>query len=244
MTERELLEDINNEITFSGMIPYSLPDKELKRILENDTKYFYDNWRHAVEPQYILLPTALFGDPAFKANRQITLPDCVQAVIEFKETRGNSILGTIDRDFGEQKFIGSEVYLTPFIGESIMYRTTIFSFLDLTKAFVLDTVSYDFNKNSKKLTVVGRSPKVDAVIKVLKKLDKEYLYKDELFQRYVRAHSKVRLAQMLQTFNYTLPGEITLNYQTITQAATAEMTEVTTMMAKENTPDWLFLTRQ
>jgi hypothetical protein len=244
MTERELIEDINNEITFSGMIPYSLPEKELMRILENDTKYFYDNWRHAVEPQYLALPPALFEDPAFKANRQIVLPDCVQAVIDFKEARGNSILGTIDRDFGEQKFIGAEVYLTPFIGESIMYRTAIFSFLDLTKAFVLDTIAYDFNKNSKKLTIVGHSPRVQAVAKVLKKLDKEYLYKDELFQRYVRAHAKVRLAQMLQTFNYTLPGEVTLNYQTITQAATAEMTEVTTMMAKENTPDWLFLTRQ
>ena len=118
MTERELIEDINNEITFSGMIPYSLPEKELMRILENDTKYFYDNWRHAVEPQYLALPPALFEDPAFKANRQIVLPDCVQAVIDFKEARGNSILGTIDRDFGEQKFIGAEVYLTPFIGES------------------------------------------------------------------------------------------------------------------------------
>jgi len=244
MTEREFIEDVNNEITFSGMIPYSLPEKEILRILENDTKYFYDNWRHAVETQYILIPVELFNNPAFKDSRQITLPDCVQFVTEFKETKGNSILGTMDRDFGEQKFIGAEVYLTPFIGESIMYRTVIFSFLDLTKAFVLDTVAYDYNRNSHKLTVLGRTPKLPSVIKVLKKLDKEYLYKDELFQRYVRAHAKVRLAQMLQTFNYSLPGDVTLNYTTITQAATAEMTDVLAQMKGENTPDWMFLTRQ
>ena len=63
--------------------------------------------------------------------RQIQLPDCVQFVVDLKEAKGSSIFATIDRDFAEQKFIGSEIYLTPFIGESIMYRTVIFSFLDI-----------------------------------------------------------------------------------------------------------------
>ena len=49
MSEAELIADINNEITFSGALPYSLPEKELKRILTNDSRFFWDNWRHAVE---------------------------------------------------------------------------------------------------------------------------------------------------------------------------------------------------
>lgn len=243
MSERELIEDINNEITFSGALPYSLPEKEIKRIILNDSRYFWDNWRHAVESKYLLLPRELFTNPTFKKFRQIQLPDCVQFVVDFKEAKGGSIFATIDRDFAEQKFIGSEIYLTPFIGESIMYRTVIFSFLDLTKAMMLDTIAYDYNKNTKLLGVIGRTPGTAAVLRVYKKLEQEKLFEDELFQRYVRAHAKVRLAHMLQTFNYTLPGDVTVNYQNITTTAEKEMDAVIAMMKGENTADWMFLTR-
>jgi hypothetical protein len=244
MTEQELIIDINDEITFSGALPYGLPEKEIKRIIENDSRYFWDNWRHAVESRYLLLPLALFQTDTFKKFRQIQLPDCVAFVVDFKEARGGSIFGTIDRDFADQKFIGSEIFLTPFIGESIMYRTVMFSFLDLTKAMLLDTIAYDFNKNSKLLGVLGHTPATNAVLRIFKKLDQDKLFEDEMFQRYVRAHSKVRLAHMLQTFNYTLPGGVTVNYQNIVTTAEKEMEEVKTMMKGENTPDWMYLTRQ
>ena len=244
MSEQELIEDINNEITYSGMLPYSLPENELKRLIENDSRYFYDNWRHAVEPRYLLLPTDLFNTDQFKTHRTIQMPDCVQFVIDFKEAKGASIFASIDRDFSEQKFIGSEVYLTPFIGESIMYRTIIFSFLDLTRGLILDTIAYDYNRNTNSLGVVGRTPKVNAVAKILKKIDKDKLFEDELFQRYVRAHRKVRLAHMLQTFNYQLPGDVSINYQNMVTTAEKEMDEVKAMMKGENTTDWMLLYRQ
>jgi hypothetical protein len=125
-----------------------------------------------------------------------------------------------------------------------MYRTVMFSFLDLTKAMVLDTIAYDYNKNSKLLGVLGRTPATAAVVRVFKKLDYDKLFEDEMFQRYVRAHAKVRLSHMLQSFDYTLPGGVKVNYQNIVTVAEKEMEEVKTMMKGENTPDWMFLTRQ
>lgn len=244
MTKAELIQDINDEITFSGMLPYSLPEKELGRIIDIDAKFFYDNWRHAVESKYLLLPVELFKDPNFNKTREILLPECVQSVIDLKEAKGGSIFASIDRDFSEQKFIGSEVYLTPFIGESIMYRTAIFSFLDLTRGLILDTIAYDHNKNTHKLGIVGRTPKVPAVAKILKKIDVDKLYEDELYQRHVRARAKLRLAQMLQTFNYKLPGDVSLNYQQMVDNANKELEDVKTMIKGENTVDWFFMTRQ
>lgn len=244
MSEAELIQDINDEITFSGMLPYSLPEKEIKRIIKIDANYFYDNWRHAVESQYMLLPRDMFNTEHFRKKRQILMPDCVQFMVELKEAKGGSIFATIDRDFAEQKFIGSEIYLTPFMGESIMYRTIMFSFLDLTRGMILDTIAYDYNKNTKLLGVVGRTPKTDAVAKVFKKIDIDKLYDDELYQRHVRAHAKVRLAHMLQTFNYQLPGDITINYQNMVATAEKEMEDVKTMIKGENTTDWMFLYHQ
>lgn len=241
MSEAELIKDLQDEVTFSGAMPYSVPVKELKRIIENDTRYFYDNWRHAVESRYLYLPLHMFESDRFKKFRTIQLPDCVAFVVDCKEAKGGSIFATIDRDFAEEKFIGSEIYLTPFMGESIMYRTIMFSFLDLTKGLMIDSIAYDFNKNSKLLGIIGRTPKTGTVLRVFKKLDKDKLYNDELFQRYVRAHAKLRTAHMLETFNYTLPGDVTVNYQSITATAEKEMDDVKKMMAAENVPDWMYL---
>jgi hypothetical protein len=49
---------------------------------------------------------------------------------------------------------------------------------------------------------------------------------------------------MLQTFNYTLPGDVTVNYQNITTTAEKEMEDVKLMMKGENTPDWMYLYHQ
>jgi hypothetical protein len=244
MTEAALIADIQAEITFSGMLPYSLPEKELKRIIDIDAAFFYDNWRHAIESKYLLLPKELFKTDKFKHGRQILMPDCVQFMVELKEAKGGSIFASIDRDFSEGKFMGSEIFLTPFMGESIMYRTIMFSFLDLTRGMILDTIAYDYNKNTKLLGVVGRTPKVDAVAKVFKKIEVDKLYDDELYQRHVRAHAKVRLAHMLQTFNYQLPGDVTINYQNMVTTAEKEMEDVKEMIKGENTTDWMFLVHQ
>jgi hypothetical protein len=240
MTRTELALDIKQELTLAKALPYSIPDQEIDRIIINAERFFYDNWRHAVEPRYLLIPNELLSSEQYKRSRTIRMPDCVQFVHNVKEPKGSSIFGTIDQDFSEQKFIGSEVFLTPFIGESLVYRTVIFSFLDITKNFVLDTVAYDYNKNTKSITIKGRTP-TKMVAEISKKIDEQYLYEDEMFQRYVRAKAKTRLGELLTSFDFNLPGGIRPNYTTFVTKADAEFQAVLDMMKGENTPDWVYL---
>ena len=241
MTQADLILDIQNELTFAKALPYALPEQEIVRIITIAEKYFYDNWRHAIEPRYLLLPKDIFSNELFKKERAIRMPDCVQFVHQVREARGGSMFGTMDRDFADTKFIGSEIFLTPFIGESIMYRTVLFSFLDLSKAFTIDTLAYDYNKNTKKLTIMGRTPTAPTVVQVAKKIEPEELYEDEIFQRYVRAKSKIRLGDLLTSFDYNLPGGVKVNYTTMVTKADAELTAVMDMMKGENSADWMFL---
>ena len=241
MTQAELILDIQNEMTFAKALPYSIPEQEIVRIITIAEKYFYDNWRHAIEPRYLLLPKDVFTNALFKKERAIQMPDCVQFVHQVREAKGGSMFGTIDRDFADNKFIGSEIFLTPFIGESLMYRTVLFSFLDISKNFTIDTLAYDYNKNTRKLTITGRTPLADTVVQVAKKIDREDLYEDELFQRYVRAKAKVRLGDLLTAFDFNLPGGIKPNYTSLVTKAEAELTAVMDMMKGENSTDWMFL---
>lgn len=240
MTKPELVLDIKNELTLAKALPYSIPDAEIDRVITNAVRFFYDNWRHAIEPRYLLIPPELLSNQRYKETRTIRMPDCVQFVYDVKEPKGNSMFATIDRDFAENKFIGSEIFLTPFIGESIVYRTVMFSFLDLTKNFMIDTVAYDYNKNTKCINVTGRTP-TKMVVQIGRKIEEEYLYEDEMFQRYVRAKAKVRLGELLTSFDFNLPGGIRPNYNTFVTKADAEFQAVLDMMKGENTPDWLYL---
>lgn len=243
MTEKELIQDIRRELTFAKALPFSLPEDELKFIITIAARYFYDNWNYAVQEQYIILPLDLFKSPQFKKHRILVLPDCVQSVTGLKEMKNGSVFGTIDRDFGEQKFIGSEMFLTPFMGESIVYRTAVFSFLDLTKNLVLDSIAYGFNKNSKHLFLKGHDPHTACVCIVNKKIDLEFLYNDELFQRYARAKAKTRLADLLQTFDFQMPGNIKLNFAAVVQSATKEMEDIQKQISSETLPNFMILDR-
>lgn len=240
MTQADLLIDIQNELTFAKALPYALPEQEIIRIVTIAERYFYDNWRHAVEPRYLLLPKDVFTNALFKKDRTIRLPDCVQFVHQVREAKGGSMFGTMDQDFADNKFIGSEIFLTPFIGESIMYRTVLFSFLDLAKAFTIDTLAYDYNKNTKKLAILGRTPLAPTVLQVMKKIESEELYEDELFQRYVRAKAKIRLGDLLTSFDFNLPGGVKVNYATFVTKAEAELAAIMEMMKGENSADWMF----
>jgi len=243
MVEQELIKDINDELTFSGALPFSLNEKEIGRILTIAREFFYDNWRHSVEPKYMVLPLEMFRTEYFRKHRQIQLPDCIRMVTECKEIKGGSVFATIDRDFSEQKFVGSEIFLTPFMGESIMYRTAVFSFLDLTKNLVLDTMAFDYNKNTRLLAIKGRTPLVNVVIDTYKTIEPEALYNDELYQRYVRAKAKLRLNEMLEAFEFELPGGVKLRYDRMMTKAETEMAKVEEMFVGENTPDFMFLER-
>lgn len=242
MTQAELILDIQEELTFAKALPYSLPEKEIKRILNIAERYFYDNWRYAVQTRYLLIPTEVFSNPLFKKARSIKMPDCVQFVHDLREaTGGVSMFGTVDVDFADNKFIGSEIFLTPFIGESIMYRTVIFSFLDLVKSMTIETLAFDHNKNTKEISLLGRTPMRPAVATVAIKIDQEHLYEDELFQRYVRAKAKQRLVDLLTTFDYQLPGGVKINFTNIVTKADAELTKIEDQMKGENTCDYMIL---
>jgi hypothetical protein len=62
-----------------------------------------------------------------------------------------------------------------------------------------------------------------------------------MFQRYVRAKAKVRLGELLTSFDFNLPGGVRPNYNTFVTKADAEFQAVLDMMKGENTPDWLML---
>lgn len=238
MTEKAMIQEIQNEIQLSCALPYALPPAEVVRIINRAKEWFWVNYQWAVEEKLLAIPKEVFEHDSFRSTRFIQLPDCVVSVYEFKEVTGIGMLGTPDRDFSDSKLLGAEIFLSPFQGDNLVYRTAMYSYFDLAKAYLLETIAYKYNRNTKRMSVLGRNPFRDTFVRVATKIPDETLFDDEIFVRYCLAQAKINLGRILQLFNYNLPGGIQVNFDTTKQDGIAEMEAIKAQIDGENTADW------
>ena len=254
MTEAELIQEIKDEISNSCALPYNLNDQEIKRIIKKSRRYFYDNYQYAVEDKIFVLGKQLFSTPSFRATRQVQLPECVVSIYDVRQVNGSGLSGTPDKDFGDSKLLGSELMLSPFAGDNLVYRTVLYSFFDLAKAYLLESYAFSYNKNTKRLTILGRDPNrtattngssgmtnwdgVDVGVRAYIAIPEESLYDDELFIRWCYAEAKINIGRLLGTFEYNLPGGVRVNYANIQSLGKEEKAEILAQINSENTPSW------
>lgn len=239
MTKNELIEYVQRELDTSYALPSQLTPAEIERIIGQSETWFYENYREAVETNYWIISKGEFSKPEFRANgRVIQMPACVVSVFEVKELTGAGLIGSIDKDFTDNKLIASEIYLSPFTGDSLVFRTAQYQFYDLTKAFFLEWIRYDFNRRTGRLKILGRDPIHDVFINSYIKIPQEKLYDDYYFQRYVTSKAKISYGRMLAFFNYQLMGGITVNAADIKQEGQTELEQVIQSIKDEDSPDY------
>jgi len=241
MTRGELIEMVTGEITASGSLPYSIPEREANRIIDQAMNWFYVNYGPAVETQYYVIEKNWFKQPEFKKTRSLLLPDCVVTVFEVKEITGGGRLGSVDADFSDNRLIASELFLSPFQSDDLVLRTAQYSYWDLTQAFILERIGFDYNRNTHRLKIVGRDPKRNVFLQTYAKIEENKLYDDWFFQRYITAQAKISLGRILGTFKFNLPGGIEVDASGIKDEGTEELKEVKQRIDDENSPDWFFL---
>jgi hypothetical protein len=241
MTRGELIDMVTGEITGSGSLPYSIPEREANRIIDQALNWFYANYGPAVETQYYVIEKDWFRQPEFKKSRSLLLPDCVVTVFEVKEIQGGGRLGSVDRDFSDNRLIASELFLSPFQSDDLVLRTAQYSYWDLTQAFILERIGFDFNRNTHRLKIVGRDPKRNVFIQTYAKIEENKLYDDWFFQRYVTSQAKISLGRILGTFKFNLPGGIEVDASGIKDEGNEELKEIKQRIDDENSPDWFFL---
>lgn len=241
MTRGELIQMVNDEITGSGALPYSVPEREAERIINQALNWFYVNYGPAVETQYYVIEKKWFQDPEFKKTRSILLPDCVVSVYECKEISGGGRLGTIDRDFSDNRLLAAEIYLAPFASDDLVLRTAQYAYWDLTKAFILERVRFDFNRNTHRLKITGRDPKKNLFLETYVHIEEGKLYDDWFFQRWCVAQCKISLANIIGFFSYNLPGGIQVNPDNMRDSGKEELEEIKQKIDDENSPDWMMI---
>lgn len=241
MTEHQFIQEINNELTVSGSLPIQVPESEILRIIGQEARYFWDNWRIAVETDHYVIEKTAFTTAQFKKSKTVILPVCVESVVRVQEINGLGRLGNIDRDFAEDRLIASEIFLSSFHGDDLVLRTAQYQYFDLAKSFFLDQITYDYNRNTKQLKFLGRDPRFDVYVEVYTKIPLDKLYDDYYFLRWVTCKVKFSFARLIGTYKLPLPAGVEIDYEALRSEATEELTEIKERMNAEEQPDWFFI---
>lgn len=243
MTKDELIIYIKDSLRAVNSLPYSVSDEEISRIIDLAKRFFYLHYLEATEPHFYVIPKNIFQEEAFKKTRAVILPDCVVAVNEVREVNASSsIFGIRDKDITDERFIASELYAPQLTGDGFLLMTVRMSFWDLAKVFLLDTVAFDFNSNTKKLSFIGHTPKRDVYIKAFIKIAEEKLFDDFYFISYCIAEAKMSLANVLSLVKYKIPGGLEIDATTMYSDAKEEKEKIIEAITdKWNPPDFMIL---
>jgi len=242
MTKQEFISLVNGEITASCAIPFSLPSVEIERIINLEQKWMFREYRDAVQDAWYVLDKTYYNTTEWNNTRTFQLPECVMAVkYVYEMTSGQRVFGIHDPDLTFDRLMAADLYLTPLSSDQITYRTIQWSFWDLAKQFNLRDINHHFSINTKRLIITGRDPTESLWVTTLNEIPLEDLYEDPLFLKWVIAKSKMQLARILGTFNYTLLGGIQINYADIRSEGKEELDELKEKIKSDSPPDWFHM---
>ena len=242
MTKQELVDMVNGEITASCSIPFSVPSKEIERIIDLEQRWIFREYRDAVQDSWYVLDKTYYNTQEWKNTRTFQMPSCVMAVkYVYEMTSGQRVFGIHDPDLTFDRLMAADLYLTPLSSDQITYRTIQWSFWDLAKQFNLRDINHHFSINTHRLIITGRDPVESLFVSTLNTIPEEELYDDPVFIRWVIAKAKIQLARIIGTFNYSLIGGIQINFSDIRTEGQDELKELKDKIKSDSPGDWFMM---
>lgn len=244
MTQDEFMAEVQQELSVSCALPFNIPESELQRIIKYAAKWFYKKYEYSVRERYYIIPREnLKKVPTFERSGVIKLPDCIFSVLGVRQVSdGFSLYNPLKSmpDFSLEKVLFKDIYTIDGSTEALMYSTIYQFWIDLASHVLFHPISYNYNPNSKELVFLGEVPQNDIVLTVYEELPLGYLFKDEIFFRYVCAKAKTQLSRILGTFEFSLPGGISVNYDLLRSEGQEALDKIEEEIKTDEGMDWFF----
>lgn len=242
MTKEQLIKEVSDAVTATAALPYSPPTAEIERIINLEMKWLRREYRELLYDRIYLVPKTKWATKEFKESRIIQMNSCTEAVKEVVEnTAGNRVFGINDPDMKFDRLMASDLYLTPLSSDQITYRTIQWSFWDLARSFNLRDINHDFNPNTRRLAITGRTPEESLFILAMDHIPDEDAYEDPIVLKWMIAQGKRSLARIMGAFNYQLAGNITVNFEAWRAEGNEELQELKDKIKSDDCPDWFLM---
>ncbi len=240
MVLNQFVKEINDELSQDCQIPFKVSAKSLMRTIRWAKKWFWIHCEHAVEETYIVIKQDQFHTAKFELDRKICLGDRIISVFDIYRMNGSGLLG----DFSIDRLNAQEIYRYGQNGVNgaadIEYYVARRVSFDWLNQLLSHTISFDYNRLTQELMLVGEAPKIDIVVHCYRAIPDEALFEDELFFRYVLAKAKMDLGRIIGTIKMNMIGNAEINYDMIKEDGKEELENIKNEIKDDNGVDYLF----
>jgi hypothetical protein len=209
LSREELIDIVRNKVTLNCKLPYDLGDEHIELIINEDAlRYFYKNYRYALQRTYYYVDLQSFYKHNGNGTRFITLPDEIESIRWIYQVGYNDMqnLGyllprnSISLGQTTQPFVAAIT-----VGEFAQSVAVMQNFQDALATFNKNTLKHSFNPNSKRLEIQTRITR-NLILEVYSQIPEENLFADPLFIKYVTGQVMIDYSIQLSFLDMQLAG--------------------------------------
>lgn len=250
------IQRVVNEVTQSCALPFSVPVERIPHIILNAAQWFWLNVDSATEERlYVIKNSDICKEGHL--NKIVQLPEQVAGIHGLYKLQEHLKYGAMG-DFSLERMMMSSFNSINGIGsigvggfsgngqqgyalEDVvvaMYEVDTFS------QYLNPPLSYEFNMHSSKLNIIGDLGYSDILIDAMIRCRIQDLYNNYYFFRLVVCFVKRALSTILGTYEFKLPGGITINYSNFTDQANEEYEEIKEWAEQTRSCSYFFMPNQ
>lgn len=246
----QFVQRVIQDLTQSCALPLPIPAAAIPPLILQSAQFFWENYDFATEERYCCIKNSDFNKCG--PNKTILLPHRVMSVFGVYKTNNNFQYGALG-DFSLERMIinnttmaggmGNIGAFSDFFGGSGYNVTDAMAALyevQTFKSMFESPLTFNFNPYSHKLVILGDLGYSDLILQTLIRCKVQDLYQLYYFFRYCVCLGKKSMSTILGTFEYKLPGGITLNYNRFEDSADREMEKIEEWIRTQHAADYFF----
>lgn len=243
---------VQNEVTQSCALPFALPAERIPEFILQAAQYFWQNCDFCAEERYYIVKNSDICK-GNKLNKIVQLPQQILGVHGVYKMQSNLRYGamgdfSIERMmmntysmFGGAGSIGNGFGLNGNNGYNLTDVITAMYEVDTFNQTLNAPLTFNYNTYSSKLVLLGDLGYSDILITCMVRCRIQDLYNNYYFFRYVVALAKRALSTIYGTFEFKLPGGVTMNYSNFSDAADRDIEEIKEWIEANRAADYFFM---
>ena len=245
------IQRIIQDITQSCALPLPLPASAIPPLIYQAASYFWENYDGALEERYYCVKNKDFCRCG--PNNVFTLPQRIISVFGVYKTTNTFNYGVMG-DFSLERMIlnnsalasGAGGSLSDVFGSGTGYNLTdvmgALYEVQTYKAMFDVPLTFNFNPYSHKLVILGDLAHSDLILQCYLRCKIQDLYQLYYFFRYCVCLAMRGLATIIGSYEFKMPGNVTINYQRFHDMATEEMDKIDEWIRSQHSLDYFFNT--
>lgn len=254
----EFLERINSNVTSSNALPFDVPMDEVLRIVVRSLKWFWHWYGDATQESTLYVPLEEIASKNV-SNRagqiDVKLPNGIEGIFDLKQVGGANVSGiakslrypllnSFRQSYSSNATItnnGGAGFRATYGSGSFSMNDAILQMYEQSQYQTLFQRGYrfSFNKNTQILRLMTGNISNGFVCQAFERLSPQEMYGDIMFEDYVTAKVEAALGKIVGTFNFELPGGVTINYDEIKSNGKERAKEIEDEIKESNNGDFI-----